>query len=387
MGGRIATNPLPHGRVLESLYAAGAGELPWDVALGEMADDIGTDIVAVFTEEPASRRPFACHTNASQDIQSVFATWSTVARHQDPVRARLDALPPGQICRSSDVLSSAYYRDSGFYRDYAAQFGGTHFLDVDLARTGNGLLNLCLWSVDRRTPFDDQSMRALDALLPHVARALRLERTLARERLRNDFSLAVLQALSTPVLVIDQRAVITFANAAADDFTGLDNGIRIRHGIVDTTRAQRPSLAARLRLLMSERRDHTDVETIAVPRFERRPLVLTVVLPPPGATVWEEVGAQCPGAIVFVGDPDQELRHVSADLQVLHGLTEREAQVTIGVANGLDPARIAQQEGVGVETIRKHLKQAFAKTGTARQAELVRLVLLELGRHRRTKEG
>jgi DNA-binding CsgD family transcriptional regulator/PAS domain-containing protein len=377
-----ASRQLASGDVIEALYTAAAGDLGWDIALGEMANHMGADVVAVFTEEPASRRPFACLTNASPDVQSVFATWSTVARHQDRVRAALDALPARTIRRSNDVPWPSRYRDSGFYYDYAARFGGTQMMDVDLARDRRGILNLCLWAVDRPAAFDERAVRDLEGFLPHVAKALRLERVLAREKLRHDFGLAVLETLSTPVFVIDADASVTFANAAAGDLTAADNGLQVKRGQIEATYGQRPSLTSRLRRLMAAPRAQVGIQTVTVTRSERRPLVLTLVLLPPASDLWAEAGSG-QGAVVFVGDPDRELVGVGRDLQRTHGLTEREAQVATSLANGHDLASIARREAVGVDTVRKQLKQAFAKTGTSRQAELVRLVLLEVGGQRR----
>jgi DNA-binding CsgD family transcriptional regulator len=64
-------------------------------------------------------------------------------------------------------------------------------------------------------------------------------------------------------------------------------------------------------------------------------------------------------------------------LQRTHGLTRAEARVVSRLAVGLDLPTIAAELGVGVETVRSHLKRAYAKTGTSRQAELVRLVLVD----------
>jgi DNA-binding CsgD family transcriptional regulator len=375
----------PSAQILEAIYAAGSGEVGWEIALGEMAKGVGTDIAAVFADEPASSRPFACLTNATPEVESVFATWSTVAKHQDPVRAFLDRFPIGTICRSSDIISYSHFRSSGFYRDYAIRFGGTQFMDVDLERDSHGLLNVCLWSQDRRTPLDDRSMQTLKFLLPHLARALRVERLLARQKLRHDYALAALDALATPVFVVDDRAMVSFANAAALDLTAVEDGLSVNKTVIGTTSEHHASLAATLRLLIAEPREETRIHAIAVERPRKRPLTLTVVLPPAASPVWAEAGSG-PGAVIFVGDADQELADVDRNLQRIHGLTEREAHTAMSLSNGLDLKSIALAEGVGVETIRKHLKQAFWKTGTSRQAELVRLVLLELGRHRRSRE-
>jgi DNA-binding CsgD family transcriptional regulator len=64
-------------------------------------------------------------------------------------------------------------------------------------------------------------------------------------------------------------------------------------------------------------------------------------------------------------------------LQRAHGLTRAEARVVSRLASGLDVPAIAAELRVSVETVRSHLKHAYAKTGTKRQAELVRMVLVD----------
>lgn len=57
-------------------------------------------------------------------------------------------------------------------------------------------------------------------------------------------------------------------------------------------------------------------------------------------------------------------------LEFAYGLTGQEAQVALGVMRGESPAQIAQRLGVTINTVRSHLAQAYAKTGTAGKAEL-----------------
>lgn len=64
-------------------------------------------------------------------------------------------------------------------------------------------------------------------------------------------------------------------------------------------------------------------------------------------------------------------------LEERYGLTHAEARVAARLGRGLAVKEIAAELHVGVETVRTHLKRVYAKTGTRRQAELVRLVLEE----------
>jgi DNA-binding CsgD family transcriptional regulator len=57
-------------------------------------------------------------------------------------------------------------------------------------------------------------------------------------------------------------------------------------------------------------------------------------------------------------------------IQGLFDLTAAEAKVAREIASGKEPAHIATEFGVSVETIRGHLKSVFSKTGFSRQADL-----------------
>jgi DNA-binding CsgD family transcriptional regulator len=63
-------------------------------------------------------------------------------------------------------------------------------------------------------------------------------------------------------------------------------------------------------------------------------------------------------------------------LQLLWGLTDREAGVAALLARGLDPRQIAAELDRSYETVRSHLKALRAKTGTKREGQLVRALLL-----------
>jgi DNA-binding CsgD family transcriptional regulator len=69
-------------------------------------------------------------------------------------------------------------------------------------------------------------------------------------------------------------------------------------------------------------------------------------------------------------------RRVSeASLRSRFCLTPAEAQIALGIADGETLAAIAESRGVSVSTARGQLKSVFAKTGTHRQAELIRLLI------------
>jgi DNA-binding CsgD family transcriptional regulator len=82
-----------------------------------------------------------------------------------------------------------------------------------------------------------------------------------------------------------------------------------------------------------------------------------------------------PAVVVILCDPDEEMRLDEAPLMSLFGLTAAEARVTALLTAGRSLADIARELQVSFETVRTHVARARAKTDTASQVDLVRLVL------------
>jgi DNA-binding CsgD family transcriptional regulator len=86
--------------------------------------------------------------------------------------------------------------------------------------------------------------------------------------------------------------------------------------------------------------------------------------------------AETSRAVVTFFDPDAPRLDSRRQLRDMYGLSAAEADVCWRIANGETPADIAANMGSTRETVRSQIKRIFAKTGTNRQPDLVRLVLL-----------
>ncbi|MBO6939064.1 MAG: helix-turn-helix transcriptional regulator [Deltaproteobacteria bacterium] len=87
-------------------------------------------------------------------------------------------------------------------------------------------------------------------------------------------------------------------------------------------------------------------------------------------------GRSLPGAvIVVVRDPEAE-ESVDAEVFAQHfGLTPAEARVAVCLAAGETARQAADSLGIGVETVRTHVKSILRKMGTNRQVDAVRMLV------------
>lgn len=90
------------------------------------------------------------------------------------------------------------------------------------------------------------------------------------------------------------------------------------------------------------------------------------------------VGAAAAGrraAMLVVSDPELEATTRKERLRMLFGLTPAEAAFAMEIVKGDGRRAAAERRGIACSTARTHLSSIFEKTGTRRQAELVRLLL------------
>ena len=82
-------------------------------------------------------------------------------------------------------------------------------------------------------------------------------------------------------------------------------------------------------------------------------------------------GCQELGVVLFVHDPDRPRLPSAAWIGRTYKLTRMESEVARDLAAGQSLQEIAKGRFISIQTVRGHLKQVFAKTGTHRQGELI----------------
>ncbi len=86
-------------------------------------------------------------------------------------------------------------------------------------------------------------------------------------------------------------------------------------------------------------------------------------------------GINTPGIAMFIFETMNNIESSFADVARVFGLTKAEAKLTLAIVNGMTATEYAEKNGISINTVYSQIKEVLAKTGTRRQAELVKLVL------------
>ena len=88
----------------------------------------------------------------------------------------------------------------------------------------------------------------------------------------------------------------------------------------------------------------------------------------------ELAGIVAPRVAVMIGEADAPRPIDRVAFGDTYRLTTRECEIAVLLGDGLDPQSIAMQLGIGIGTVRHHLKHVFEKTGARNQVALVALM-------------
>lgn len=225
-----------------------------------------------------------------------------------------------------------------------------------------------------RGDFEETEIKLFAALVPHFQRAVQLQVRLAGLDAPSIGSAEILNRLLQGVLLVDARAQVIFANRAAETLLRSGGGLSLgRDGLY----ADIPHETRRLRQMITDSAKPRDEHGSAGGRFrvsrgDRAPLTVLVA---PHCSRFGWIDILRPTAILFITDPEQAAIVGNGWLREDFGLTPAEAGFAVEISKGDGLQATANRLGVSLTTVRTHLAHVFDKTGTRRQAELVRLIL------------
>lgn len=287
----------------------------------------------------------------------------------DPFREPLNRSPPGVIRVSHEVISDRAFRRSDHYAGVFAPNGNFYAMGAHVERSGQRALQIGVHRPHRHGAFTERERLALEFFSPHLREAARLMRLLGRYEAALRQSRAALDHLGFGVWLLDDALQCRWMNAAAEE--AVRDGV---HGLA--LRAGRLTVrdtAAASRLQAALRRVRKGDAPARIASSAGGGRLLLVADPHPGADSGPGVG---PGVLVFLLDPRRPLRPDTGALQRLYAFTPAEIRLVTEFLQGLDLHEASARLGISVHTARTHLKSAMQKTGTARQAELMRELLL-----------
>jgi DNA-binding CsgD family transcriptional regulator len=217
----------------------------------------------------------------------------------------------------------------------------------------------------------------LELLAPYLIRGVVVGLRLNEGRSGIEALLGIFDALVLGVVLLDEHGEVSFVNRSAAELLSTSAGPS-RAGPADA--AVRRQRTDALRSLMRRESGSSDAALSYPHPVDGRPLHIAST--PLRRTAAGNLSDARFATALFLSDPGGGAAGAEHALGTLYDLTPAEEQLALRLASGKTLAGAAAELGIRTSTARGALRSVFEKTGTHRQAGLVRLVLTLVGQVR-----
>ena len=280
-----------------------------------------------------------------------------------------------------NVFDDHFVATNPFYQEFGIPYDARYCASTKVVDDDDRLVVLAALRGALRGPFDAEERHWLERFRLHLIEAMRLQIELRKHLEPIRIGAALLDEFQRPMILIDSERMIRFANRPAKSLLDRGDFVKAHGGCLRCSyeagdRALAQALHS-LRLL--------DIQSAGPEVKPTRWFFKTLSLPgntPIGVYLVElrpestmAVFGKDPVALVFFHDSREGEGVDAMMLSETFDLTPAETRVLVGIASGRTLTEIATERGVSMATVRAQLAVLFDKTGTRRQAELVRLAM------------
>lgn len=287
----------------------------------------------------------------------------------DPAPRAFRAVKVGKAATTHHMFTEAECRRSLFLHEYLRPAGLDESLASPLYLDQRYFALVAVHQARHRKSFDADDIACLERLSPHVARAMQLRRSFLMMKQKEETYEALIERRKTGLIGVREDGVMLFCNRAARMIGAAADGITL-------DRSGHPRIASRaaaqsLARLRADVMAGGDGGYLRVPRPSgAKPYVTMVSRLPTGADYsLDERGL---GILYSILDPclikTPPVKVVADVLELPIGA----AKLVRALLEGEDLKSYAERSSLSLNTVRSHLKVAFARTETHSQADLVR---------------
>jgi len=281
-----------------------------------------------------------------------------------------------QVVSATDLVPYDGFRRGRFYREWAHPQGWVDVASAVIERSATSCALLSVVRDHASGMVDDEMRRRMALIIPHVRRALLIGKTVNVKKAESACFADILDGLSAGMILLDAKGRIVHANAAGTailddaDFLRTINGRLIASESAINTAVHDILLAAD-----GGGDDAVGAKGIALPltahtgeRYVAHVLPLTSGARREAGLAYNAVAA------LFVRKATLQVYSPAEVIGTMYKLTPTELRVLLAIVDVGGVPEVAAALGVAATTIKTHLGRLFAKTGVARQADLVKLV-------------
>lgn len=356
---------------LDDLYGAPVEQGEWGPVIARFADLIGGAKAWMPDLDLANGKGRGVIARIDPKAQETYIQHYA---SRNPFVQRYVAGPwPLAVMTDEDSFPKDQFVRTEYYNDFLKPQDIHSVAVLRLARRNGVQSTLNVTRPRHRGQFAGPDLELARRLHPHIIRAFNLSRRFAELGAFSEGLIETLDRSLHGVFLLDGAGRVGHANVVAEGFLKERDGLCLVGGRLSACRSE-PARELEALIGKAARSDGASRAggsmALATPS---RSLPLSLIIAP--LRTDRPTAQPSPAVLVCVTDLEAGVSLPIQKLSNLFGLTPAEGRVALALFEGATPRETAEQFGVSPNTVRVQIARIFEKTGTNRQAELIRLML------------
>jgi DNA-binding CsgD family transcriptional regulator len=281
----------------------------------------------------------------------------------------------GEPASLSDWMPYAEFLETRIYRELWQPQGIVDFVCAVLDKSATGAALLGVFRHERDGMVDEEARRRMRLIVPHVRRAALIGKVIELKTAQAATFADTLDGITAAMFLVDARGRLVHANAAGNALIADADLLRMSGSRLAAADTQGDQALTEIFAAAGTGDEALGVKGIALPLTSRGgDRYVAHVLPLTSGARRQTGAAFAAAAALFVRKAALESPGPLEVIAKTYRLTPSELRVLLGVVEVGGAPEVAEALGVAETTVKFHLKRLFEKTGTRRQAELVKIV-------------
>ena len=361
-------------RLIGDIYDASLDPAQWSTALRKSRSFIGGSAASLYSKN-AVRKTGRMHFQEG-DIDARFR------RLYIEKYAKLDPFTTGHFfaeieepIATADVMPYDEFLATRFYKEWVQPQGLVDNVTAALDKSSTSAVLFTIFRHERDGLVDDEARDRMRVIIPHIRRAVLIGQAIRLQTAEAATFADTLDGISASMMLVDARGRIVHANASGHAMLAEGSLLRATGGKLAANDHGAEEALYDVILAAGSGDAAVGVKGIVVPlRTGEGERYVAHVLPLTSGARRRTGASYAAVAALFVHKAALDKPSPPEAIAKTFKLTPSELRVLLGIVEVCGVPETAAALGISEATVRTHLLRLFAKTGTGRQAELVKLV-------------
>jgi DNA-binding CsgD family transcriptional regulator/PAS domain-containing protein len=360
--------------LIGNIYDAALDPGLWVDVLGKTRAFIGGWAVALSWKDAVSKRGGSYFEEGDQDPryrQLYFDKYIKL----DPCTTGQFFGQIGEPIATGDLVPYDEFLQTRFYKEWVKPQGLVDGALVLLDKSATNISFLALFRHERHGRFDDEARRRMRLVAPHFRRASLIGNVIDLKKAEAASLADTLDGISAGMFLVDATGRIVHANAAGHLMLKKASVLRAEGGRLVANDAEADQTLADTFATAGDGDAAIGIKGVAVPLLARDgEHYVGHVLPLTSGARRQAGASYAAAAALFVHKAALDTPSPPEVIAKAYKLTPMELRVLLAVVEVGGVPEVAEALGIAESTVKTHLGRLYGKTGTHRQADLVKLV-------------